>query len=133
MLPGDVYSKKRAFSQEDFDAFAWLSGDDNPIHVDPAFASRTRFGHTVAHGMLLYSVLCGLMAEHFPAMVQVEQELMFPNPTLAGEEVTFLVGVTESDRSGDALVAMRVLKADGSLGLDGTARLRPVTSRGGAA
>ncbi len=31
-------------TQEEFDIFAHVSGDDNPIHVDPEFSARTRFG-----------------------------------------------------------------------------------------
>jgi len=45
-------------TQRDFDRFAELSGDDNPIHVDPAFAARTRFQKPVAQGMLLYGLIC---------------------------------------------------------------------------
>ena len=40
------------FEQDDYDEFARLSGDVNPIHVDPDFSSRTRFGKTVAHAVL---------------------------------------------------------------------------------
>ena len=56
--PGAVAILRRTFGQRDFDRFAALSGDDNPIHVDPEFAGRTRFGRTVCHGMLLYSTIC---------------------------------------------------------------------------
>jgi len=48
-------------TQADFDAFAAVSGDDNPIHVDPEFSAHTRFGRTVAHGMLLYSRLWAMV------------------------------------------------------------------------
>ena len=37
---------EHAFAQDDFNRFAALSGDANPIHVDAAFAARTRFGPT---------------------------------------------------------------------------------------
>ena len=37
---------KRSFTQQDFARFADLSGDNNPIHVDPQFSARTRFGRT---------------------------------------------------------------------------------------
>jgi len=60
---GQVESVKRVFSQADFDRFAALSGDNNPIHVDPTFAARTKFGRTVAHGMFIYSVVCSVLGK----------------------------------------------------------------------
>lgn len=85
---GDSVTTTRTFGQADFDRFAALSRDDNPIHVDPAFAARTRFGRPVAHGMLLYAAICALLGRHFPGAVQVEQQLKFTRPTFAGEEMT---------------------------------------------
>lgn len=74
-------------TQAEFDAFATVSGDDNPIHVDADFAARTGFGRTVSHGMLIYAKLWGLLARHRPATRQIRQTMMFPNPCFAGEEV----------------------------------------------
>ena len=59
-------SIRRTFSQSDFDRFAALSGDDNPIHVDPEFAARSKFGRTVAHGMFLYGNVCRLLGTPLP-------------------------------------------------------------------
>jgi 3-hydroxybutyryl-CoA dehydratase len=75
--------------------FARLSGDDNPIHVDPAFAAQTRFGRTVSHGMLLYGVICGVLSRHFPGAVQLEQRFTFPAPTYTDEAMTICLTVTE--------------------------------------
>jgi acyl dehydratase len=86
--PGTTVTTTVTFTQADFDAFAGLSGDDNPIHVDPAFAAQTRFGRPVAHGMLLYGVICGLLSAHFPGATQRSHSFIFPAPTLAGEEMT---------------------------------------------
>jgi len=96
---GDTVSKTTTFTQADFDEFARLSGDDNPIHVDPAFSARTKFGRTVAHGMFLYGVICGLLSEYFPGAVQVSQDLMFPAPTFTGEVMTIVAEVTASSAS----------------------------------
>jgi acyl dehydratase len=94
---GTRIREEKIFTQAEFDAFARLSGDDNPIHVDPDFSARTRFGRTVAHGMLLYSVVCGAISRHFPGAVQLSQELKFPAPTYAGEPMTILLQPAESD------------------------------------
>jgi len=72
-------------TQADFDLFAALSGDDNPIHVDPAFSARTRFGRTVAHGMLLHARIWGMIREAYPGRVHAVQNLMFPAPSYADE------------------------------------------------
>lgn len=81
-------SYQRVLLQADFDRFARLTGDDNPIHCDPAFAAKSHFGATVAHGMLLYSCICKALTEQIgPGVVQTEQTLMFPNPTYAGDRL----------------------------------------------
>jgi acyl dehydratase len=84
---GASFICEHSFSQSDFDRFADLSGDDNPIHVDPQFSSRTKFGRTVAHGMLLYASISSCLSTYFPDFYQISQELIFPNPTYAGEPI----------------------------------------------
>ena len=87
----DTIVLEKVLTQSDFDAFAELSGDDNPIHVDEAFSAKTRFGRTVSHGMLLCTVLRGLLEQLVPGARQVEQKLMFPSPTYAGDAMRFAV------------------------------------------
>lgn len=72
-------------TQDEFDRFAQVSGDDNPIHVDPDYAAQGGFGRTVSHGMLIYARLWALLSAAHPDARQVRQELMFPNPAFAGE------------------------------------------------
>ncbi|WP_172682453.1 MaoC family dehydratase, partial [Cupriavidus sp. HPC(L)] len=74
-----VPSAPRVLTQQDFDRFARLSRDDNPIHCDPAFARGTHFGATVAHGMLLFSLLCAQMQRgRAGPVLPLAQTLMFP-------------------------------------------------------
>jgi len=80
---------ERVLTQADFDAFANLSGDDNPIHVDPEFSAQTRFGRTVSHGMLLSTVLRGLLDELVPGSS--------PAPTFADEPMRFSALVKADD------------------------------------
>jgi acyl dehydratase len=130
---GMTASVKRAFTQSDFDRFAVLSGDDNPIHVDPEFSARTKFGRTVAHGMFLYSVVCSVLGTRLPGpgTLQIEQELMFPSATPTGEEVESRVEVTEvQPAEGQADLSTLVIHPDGNPGLQGRTRVRlPHASR----
>lgn len=90
-------SRPRVLTQEDFDRFASLSRDDNPIHCDPAFASTTHFGATVAHGMFLFSLLCAQMQRSNPRPVlPVAQTLMFPRPTFVGDGVAAVLVLNET-------------------------------------
>jgi acyl dehydratase len=94
---GHVETFKRSFSQEEFDRFADLTGDNNPIHVDPEFSARTRFGKTVAHGMLLYSIICRVLSTQYPGpgLLQISQEMMFQNPTYTDTEITVQLELTD--------------------------------------
>lgn len=119
---GQTFDATHTLSQEDFDKFAQLSGDDNPIHVDPAFARRTRFGKPVAHGMMLYGLICALLGNHFPGAVQIEQQLMFPAPTFAGEAITVsakILSIIEKQMT----LATTISNPSGQLTCDGQTRL----------
>ena len=92
-------SMNHTFSQAEFDQFARLSGDDNPIHVDPEFASKSRFGRTVAHGLLLCSRLRALVEQLVPGGRLLEQSVMFEAPTYAGDEMCFSARIIEKDNT----------------------------------
>lgn len=112
------------FTQRDFDRFAALSGDDNPIHVDPEFAARTRFGRTVAHGMFLTSHVAVALMGFAPRARLVSQEMMFTAPTFADETVILSLAMSAYDApSGVAVITTTLTNPDGSIGLQGQALL----------
>lgn len=121
MKIGDTHTAQVTFSQADFDRFADLSGDDNPIHVDPDFAARTKFGRTVAHGMLLYSTLIRIMGESFPGpgSRQLTQELIFPSPTFVGEKLCIELKVTARPSPETAEISTEIFRPSGELGCTG--------------
>lgn len=112
-------SIERSLSQDEFNRFAEVSGDNNPIHVDPEFSARTRFGRTVSHGMLLYTVLWGMIQRQYPGARQVSQEMMFPNPAYAGDTHRFTLTETSSLGSSRVLETQVTRLADGAVVLDG--------------
>jgi acyl dehydratase len=58
-----VLTPEQTIDEADVLAFAALSGDDNPLHTDADYASRTPMGQRVAHGLLVLSVATGLSAK----------------------------------------------------------------------
>lgn len=113
----------RSFTQADFDRFARLSGDDNPIHCDPEFSARTKFGRTVAHGLLLCSVLRGVVDQLIPGGRVVEQSVMFPAPTFANEPMRFQARI---EGEADALSEVELLvrrESDGEITCQGNCRV----------
>ena len=94
---GDSAEITKTIEQADIDAFAEVTGDHNPVHVDEAFAQQTRFGRRIAHGMLTASLISSVLANHLPGAgsVYLGQTLQFVAPVFAGDEVTARVTVTE--------------------------------------
>jgi len=113
----------KVFSQADFDDFARLSGDDNPIHTDPEFCAGTRFGRPVAHGLLLCSVLRGLVDSLLPGQALSEQAVMFPAPTYADEPVSFTVTMNDTGHGGILLELEARRLDDGVVTCQGSARV----------
>jgi len=123
MSPYQQVSIIKVFRQADFDSFARLSGDNNPIHTDPEFCAGTRFGRTVAHGLLLCSVLRGLIEQLVPGAMLDEQSVMFPAPTYANEPMQFTVNTAGGEGDGIELELEVKRKNDGVVTCQGQARI----------
>lgn len=111
---------ERTLTQTDFDRFAALSGDDNPIHVDADFSAATKFGRTVAHGVLLISILGSLVQRLRPGARVVRQDIRFPAPTYAGDPMAF-----EVESAGEGAFACRVVGPGGVVTCDGVLEVAP--------
>ena len=94
---GDTAETTRKIEQADVDAFAEITGDHNPVHVDEAFAQQTRFGRRIAHGMLTASLISSVLANKLPGegSVYLGQTLQFVAPVFSGDEVTARVTIKE--------------------------------------
>lgn len=55
-----VETAARTVTESDVMRFAALSGDYNQLHTDAEYASQTRFGERIAHGLLGLSIVSGL-------------------------------------------------------------------------
>jgi 3-hydroxybutyryl-CoA dehydratase len=87
----------RTFSGEDLAAFASLTGDTNPIHLDEAYAATTPFKHRIAQGMLTATCISAVFGTKLPGpgAIYVSQTLNFRAPVYVGDKVVTSVRVVE--------------------------------------
>jgi 3-hydroxybutyryl-CoA dehydratase len=80
-------------------AFAAVSGDHNPVHLDDDFARKTVFRGRVAHGMLLGAHISAVLGEQLPGpgAIYQAQTLRFEHPVRIGAEVKVRVEVKAID------------------------------------
>lgn len=87
------HSAKRTVSESDVSAFAVLTGDHHPQHVNAEWAASSPFGQRIAHGMLVLSLAVGLVAldpDRVLALRRVS-DVVFKRPVLL-EDTIFVAG-----------------------------------------
>lgn len=93
---GDKFSTTKQITDEVVRAFAELSGDFNPIHLDEEFAKTTRFGKRIAHGMISGALISAVLGYQLREMsvVYLSQTMKFTAPVFIDDTVTATAIVT---------------------------------------
>ena len=97
---GDRASFAKTVTEGDVVAFAQVTGDTNPLHLDEAYAARTRFRKRIAHGMLsagFISAALGTRLAPQATVVYLSQEMRFQRPVAIGDTITASCEVTAVD------------------------------------
>jgi 3-hydroxybutyryl-CoA dehydratase len=84
---------------EGIDAFARVTGDVNPVHLDEAYAATTPFKTRIAHGMLSAGYISAVIGTKLPGpgAIYISQALRFKRPVKIGDVVTTRATITEID------------------------------------
>ena len=90
-------SFQKIVSEADIIAYANVSGDKNPVHLDEDYAQRTMFKGRIAHGMLTASYISAVFGMEMPGpgAIYISQTLNFKAPVRIGDVVTAKVKVVE--------------------------------------
>ncbi len=106
--------------------FADLTGDHNPIHVDDAFAKKTKFGQRIAHGGILFGMISKVLATDMPGIgtVYLSQLVNFKAPVFIGDTVTLEATITEILPKAVARIAVVIKKQSGDVVMDGIAEVK---------
>ena len=104
--------------------FAEVSGDLNPIHLDPVEAARSPFGERIAHGSLLASFFSAVLGNDLPGpgSIYMGQTLKFLAPVFIGDVVVTSIEVI-AVREDKRIVTLRTecTNQDGAVVLTGEA------------
>lgn len=115
-------------------AFAALSGDVNPVHLDDDYAATTLFGRRIAHGMFTAALLSTVIGTRLPGKgtIYLSQTLRFRRPVFIGDEVTAEVEVTVIDQKRQRVTLACRCIANGKEVLSGEAVVMPPSRERGA-
>jgi len=113
----------RAVTEADIVAFAAVTGDTNPVHLDADYAATTSFGERIAHGMLSAGHISAVLGTVLPGpgAVYLSQTLAFKRPVKIGVEVTAKVTVTAIDEAKGRVTLATVCQVGGKTVVDGEA------------
>ena len=124
---GDSYSTTRVLTREDVLAFAKLTGDDNPLHVDEEYARTTRFGKPIVHGVLLLGIISKVLGRDFPGhgSIAVAISCRFLRPVPVGSEIRVEVKISEKIEKHKHVKGRVYVYYDGKIAAGGEATIIP--------
>lgn len=116
-----VKTVEREITADLIEAFAEVSGDDNPLHLDEEAAEDGPFGERVAHGMLGASLISAALADLDGDVVYLDQELTFEAPVFIGDTLTAEVTPGLVVGGDSTKVSTNVVNQDDELVISGVA------------
>jgi 3-hydroxybutyryl-CoA dehydratase len=107
-------------------AFAELSGDRNPIHLDDEVAKKSKFGQRIAHGAILFGIVSKVLGMDMPGVgtVYLSQTCNFKLPVFIGDTVKLEAKIVELLPKSIARISTVITKQTGEVVMDGIAEVK---------
>lgn len=128
---GQTAESVNTVTQAEIQAFAAVSGDHNPVHLDPAFAATTPFKGVIAHGMLSAAYISAIVGTDMPGKgtIYMGQNLKFLAPVRPGDQVRTVVTVKEIIAEKRRVICHTACYVGDTMVIDGEATLMVPTQR----
>ena len=106
--------------------YADLTGDHNPIHVEDAFAKKTKFHQRIAHGGILFGIVSMVLGDKMPGIgtIFMSQLVNFHAPVFINDKVTVVVTITALLPKHVAKLSTIATKQDGTVVMDGVSTVK---------
>jgi len=123
---GDTAQLSKTVTANDVAAFAHLSLDHNPVHLDAQYAATTVFKKPIAHGLYVASLISATIAGQLPGpgSIYLEQNLSFRKPVYIGDTVIAKVTVLEFPKPSLLRLETIVVNQDGVVVIEGSALVK---------
>jgi 3-hydroxybutyryl-CoA dehydratase len=107
-------------------AFAEVSGDRNPIHLDDAVAKQSKFGQRIAHGGILFAIVSKVLGMDMPGVgtVYLSQTCSFKLPVFLNDTVKLEAKIIEVLPKSIARISTVITKQTGEVVMDGIAEVK---------
>ena len=128
---GQVAELTKEISEQDVYAFAELTGDKNPIHMDKKYAEQTFFKKQIVHGALLGGLISAVLGMKMPGpgAIYESQELSFYKPVYFGDKITASAEVEELLKDKNrAIFKTKCINQNGAIVAEGRSVLLPTKS-----
>src|SRR3989338_10082616 len=123
---GAVYEFAQTVVEEEVLAFAEITGDHNPLHVDSEFGKQSQFGKNIVHGMLLGGLFSTLVGMYCPGenCLYMSQTLQFRKPVFYCDKVIVKGTVTEKSDGVRIITLKTEITKESEIMITGEAKVR---------
>jgi 3-hydroxybutyryl-CoA dehydratase len=125
LFVGQFSELERTVTEADIVAFAEITGDRNPVHLDLAYAENTLFGGRIAHGMLSAGYISAVIGTKLPGpgAIYLSQSLRFRRPVRIGDTVIARVEVAAINNARARVTLATACLVNGDVVVDGEAQI----------
>jgi acyl dehydratase len=129
---GDSFSVTRTITGADIDRYAEWTQDYNPMHMDDAYAAKTKFGSRVAHGPITLGMIAPVIGMNLPGpgCILMTLNSEFKKPVKPGDTITAraeVIGKFDDKRYIE--LALRYTNQRGEDVIVGSAKVKPRVAR----
>lgn len=117
---------EKIFSLEEVIAYAKLTGDNNPLHVDSEYAKESRFGDNIVHGMFVMGVISKILGTVLPGngTIYLGQDVKFKKPVYVNQKVMIQVEITQIEEERNLIyLSTSVWDTEGKCLVEGNAKV----------
>ncbi|WP_166268391.1 MaoC/PaaZ C-terminal domain-containing protein [Marinobacter caseinilyticus] len=125
LTEGDTATFTRTLTEDELVLFAIVSGDVNPVHLDPELAADSLFKGRIAHGMWSGSLISAALATVMPGpgTIYLEQSLKFTKPVRLDDTLTVFLTIVGKEPRNRVKVGCEVKNQNGELVVVGEAKV----------